>query len=83
MELYRYYKTNEAYDYEDAIEFICEEMGITFDDTTDIEILEKQAELKEVLLEAYFSKDETEEDEDMWENDLEERLREYREMQGF
>ena len=64
MKVYKFNGTNRAYLYEDAIDYICEISGIEFEDTIEPAKIEKQAEIKQVLLEAYFYEDEMEEEEE-------------------
>ena len=67
MKVYKFNETNRAYEYEDAIDYICEITGLAFVETEERAKMERQAELKQILLETYFYEDEIEDElDDEW-----------------
>ena len=72
-------------DLEDVIDYLQVNFHFTLDKVQKVEDTEKQSGMLEVLIDSFFTViDEDEEDEeDYWENDIKEREREYRKMQGF
>lgn len=83
MKIYRLNSNiNEEMDLEKAIDYLQEELQFKLDFVTSVEDTSKQSEMIEVLLEAYFTIDETEENEE-YEDDTQERYEEYRKVQGF
>ena len=84
MEIYRLNdKWNEIFeDKEEAIDYLLDYLGIELHKTDDKKLLHRQAELKEILFEVYFTVDEYESENEI-EDDFNERIKEFREMQGF
>lgn len=83
MKIYRLNSNiNEEMDYEEAIEYLQQEFHFTLDTTFNLKEIKEQHEIMEVLLEAYFTVDEPEEN-DCYEDDTREREIEYRKVQGF
>lgn len=72
-------------DYEEAKDWLLDNLHFNLDYTEDKTELEAQNELIEVLLDTYFIVEEVEEDDetDYWADDYNERMREYRKAQGF
>lgn len=72
----------EKMDLEEAMEWLKQNLHFNLDYVVNVNDIQAQQEMIEILLEAYFYTEEIE-DEDEWENDIEEREREYRKAQGF
>lgn len=71
-------------DLDEAIEYLKIHYCFNLDTVTNVEQSDRQSELIETLLDAFFLIEDVEEDDDdYWEDDREEREREYRKMQGF
>jgi len=55
MKVYRFNGTNEEFECEEeAIDYLMRMIGFNFDDTVDSEQIERQAEMRSVLMETYF-----------------------------
>lgn len=63
---------------DEAIDWLQLNCHFTLDDVTSVEETENQSEMMETLLDAYFTIEEKEDEEECWEDDTEEREREYR-----
>lgn len=72
----------EKMDLEEAMDWLQENLHFRLDYVVNVNESQAQQEMIEILLEAYFYTEEIE-DEDEWENDIEERRKEYRKAQGF
>lgn len=72
----------EKMDLEEAMDWLKQNLHFNLDYVVNVNDIQAQQEMIEILLEAYFYTEEIE-DEDEWENDIEEREREYRKAQGF
>ena len=72
----------EKMDLEEAMEWLKQNLHFNLDYVVNVNDIQAQQEMIEILLEAYFYTEEIE-DEDEWENDIEERRKEYRKVQGF
>lgn len=72
----------EKMDLEEAMEWLKQNLHFNLDYVVNVNDIQAQQEMIEILLEAYFYTEEIE-DEDEWENDIEERRKEYRKAQGF
>lgn len=69
-------------DLEEAMDWLKQNLHFNLDYVVNVNDIQAQQEMIEILLEAYFYTEEVE-DEDEWENDIEERRKEYRKAQGF
>ncbi len=84
MKIYRLNSNiNEQMDYEEARDYLQEHLGFKLDSAFNLKTIANQNEMIEVLIETYFTVEEVEENEDYYENDIEEREKEYRKAQGF
>lgn len=83
MKIYRLNSNiNKEMDLEEVIDYLQTSLHFTLDEVQTVEHATEQSEMIEVLLEAYFTIDETEENEE-YEDDTQEREFEYRKVQGF
>jgi hypothetical protein len=82
MKIYKLY-TNpyEEMDLEEAIDWLKTNCHFTLDCVTTVEESTNQSEMIDVLIDAYFIIEETDEEDNSWEDDTEERQREYRREQ--
>ena len=83
MKKYILNETMQEMDYEEAKDWLLENLHFNLDYTEDVNEIQRQNELMEILLDSYFIIEDVEEDEDYWEDDYNERYREYRKAQGF
>lgn len=84
MKIYRLNSNiNEQMDYEEARDYLQEHLAFKLDSTFNLKTIANQNEMIEVLIEAYFTVEEVEENEDYYESEIEEREKEYRKEQGF
>ena len=83
MKKYILNETMQEMDYEEAKDWLLFNLHFNLDYTEDVNEIQRQNELIEILLDSYFIIEDVEEDEDYWEDDYNERYREYRKAQGF
>lgn len=83
MKIYRLNSNiNKEMDLEEAIDYLQESLHFKLESTFNLKEIKEQTEMIEVLLDAYFTVDEIEDDE-YYEDDTKEREIEYRKVQGF
>jgi len=82
MKKYILNETMQEMDYEEAKDWLLENLHFNLDYTEDVNEIQRQNELIEILLDSYFIIEDVEEGE-YWEDDTIEREREYRKAQGF
>lgn len=83
MKIYRLNSNiNKEMDLEEAIDYLQTSLHFTLDKVQKLEDSNAQSEMLEVLLDSYFTIDETDEIEE-YEDDTQEREIEYRKVQGF
>ena len=82
MKKYILNETMQEMDYEEAKDWLLFNLHFNLDYTEDVNEIQRQNELMEILLDSYFIIEDVEEGE-YWEDDTEEREKEYRKVQGF
>lgn len=83
MKKYFLNETMQEMDFEEARDWLLYNLHFNLDYTENPAEIERQNELINVLLDTYFIFEDDEDEKDVWEYDYNERMAEYRKMQGF